>query len=257
MPEDHPRRCGENLLMWLARGRQQGSPPQVRGKRHRSRWCRLKTRITPAGAGKIRQDGDRRTCSVDHPRRCGENVQQNFGMAGKLGSPPQVRGKPSGKSISAHARRITPAGAGKTQWSRRGASMRKDHPRRCGENAVLEELGLAYDGSPPQVRGKPGRSECPPSGLRITPAGAGKTMCVTIRTKTPQDHPRRCGENHLTWLAQVRRQGSPPQVRGKPFCGVATFVFFGITPAGAGKTKTKTDIIVQSEDHPRRCGENS
>ena len=61
--------------------------------------------------------------------------------------------------------------------------MRKDHPRRCGENAVLEELGLAYDGSPPQVRGKPGRSECPPSGLRITPAGAGKTIDARCRLR--------------------------------------------------------------------------
>ena len=147
----------------------------MRGKRHRSRWCRLKTRITPAGAGKTRQDGDRRTCSVDHPRRCGENVQQNFGMAGKLGSPPQVRGKPSGKSISAHARRITPAGAGKTQWSRRGASMRKDHPRRCGENRLQPWRCGRQSGSPPQVRGKPVTRLINVDTGRITPAGAGKT----------------------------------------------------------------------------------
>ena len=53
--------------------------------------------------------------------------------------------------------------------------MRKDHPRRCGENAVLEELGLAYDGSPPQVRGKPLMPVAACAVLRITPAGAGKT----------------------------------------------------------------------------------
>ena len=29
----------------------------------------------------------------------------------------------------------------------------------------------------------------------------------------------------------------------------------GITPAGAGKSRTKTEIGGKSEDHPRGCGE--
>ena len=132
--KDHPRRCGENLLMWLARGRQQGSPPQVRGKLSHTSPALISSRITPAGAGKTLQVTLVPIEDKDHPRRCGENVQQNFGMAGKLGSPPQVRGKPSGKSISAHARRITPAGAGKTQSLRSWGWHMTDHPRRCGEN---------------------------------------------------------------------------------------------------------------------------
>ena len=154
MPEDHPRRCGENLLMWLARGRQQGSPPQVRGKRHRSRWCRLKTRITPAGAGKTRQDGDRRTCSVDHPRRCGENLLNITDCTCFKGSPPQVRGKPLMRGCKKRLTRITPAGAGKTCTEHTLPLKPRDHPRRCGENHSRRQLKAVKTGSPPQVRGK-------------------------------------------------------------------------------------------------------
>ena len=114
--------------------------------------------------------------------------------------------------------------------------MRKDHPRRCGENAVLEELGLAYDGSPPQVRGKPGRSECPPSGLRITPAGAGKTGYNLGVAGGKADHPRRCGENSLESKGLDPSIGSPPQVRGKRDGVTVSKSYPGITPAGAGKT---------------------
>ena len=52
--------------------------------------------------------------SWDHPRGCGENT--------------------SGKSISAHARRITPADAGKTAFERLLENHTEDHPRGCGEN---------------------------------------------------------------------------------------------------------------------------
>ena len=51
--------------------------------------------------------------------------------------------------------------------------------------------------------------------------------------------------------------GSPPQVRGKPQSGKNYCLFVGITPAGAGKTYEGKYKDVLSEDHPRRCGENT
>ena len=183
MPEDHPRRCGENLLMWLARGRQQGSPPQVRGKLSHTSPALISSRITPAGAGKTPQVTLVPIEDKDHPRRCGENPTRWRPTNLQRGSPPQVRGKRAAEFRHGGEAGITPAGAGKTIGQKYFCPCKKDHPRRCGENAVLEELGLAYDGSPPQVRGKPGRSECPPSGLRITPAGAGKTIDARCRLR--------------------------------------------------------------------------
>ena len=65
----------------------------MRGKQSATFLCASVRRITPADAGKTRLHAATAITSTDHPRGCGENVQQNFGMAGKLGSPPRMRGK--------------------------------------------------------------------------------------------------------------------------------------------------------------------
>ena len=51
---DHPRRCGENPPKSSSATRQQGSPPQVRGKRVGRHFCKFRHGITPAGAGKTK-----------------------------------------------------------------------------------------------------------------------------------------------------------------------------------------------------------
>ena len=72
---------------------------------------------------------------------------------------------------------------------------KRDHPRRCGENYILNCEVEYLAGSPPQVRGKPRhrRERVPPPW--ITPAGAGKTVAELVAEGKLQDHPRRCGEN--------------------------------------------------------------
>ena len=113
-----------------------------------------------------------------------------------------------------------------------------DHPRRCGENWNSMLLLSGLWGSPPQVRGKLCSQYVQPFSFRITPAGAGKTGRRLRCLGFGQDHPRRCGENTQLSQSDIVHLGSPPQVRGKPreFChhrGCA-----GITPAGAGKTRS-------------------
>ena len=71
---------------------------------------------------------------------------------------------------------------------------------------------------------------------RITPAGAGKTVCFYISKLGAEDHPRRCGENGTEPAWQDAEMGSPPQVRGKLHISTQLFKYIGITPAGAGKT---------------------
>ena len=72
--KDHPRGCGENIVMrsvvWIATG----SPPQVRGKHSLCTAQPAQRRITPAGAGKTRFDAFFIFFERDHPRRCGENL---------------------------------------------------------------------------------------------------------------------------------------------------------------------------------------
>ena len=73
-PQDHPRRCGENAISIARLNRISGSPPQVRGKHPHSTPLKLHNRITPAGAGKTADAVAASHTSMDHPRRCGENI---------------------------------------------------------------------------------------------------------------------------------------------------------------------------------------
>ena len=132
---------------------------------------------------------------------------------------------------------ITPAGAGKTTGLGFILQNRRDHPRRCGENARSTSSMPQALGSPPQVRGKPGSgNNCFYMG-GITPAGAGKTCNFNRPCIAFKDHPRRCGENRYISSMVGMIPGSPPQVRGKPPIAPRAQSKRRITPAGAGKTR--------------------
>ena len=147
----------------------------MRGKRHVLVNSPRRNRITPAGAGKTSSHSALPLAPWDHPRRCGENFQAQQQPCNPLGSPPQVRGKLSVTDTRYTARRITPAGAGKTRSARLCRRQLWDHPRRCGENSCVHHCKYYPAGSPPQVRGKLGRALGMAGFGRITPAGAGKT----------------------------------------------------------------------------------
>ena len=112
--QDHPRRCGENAAARRQTRSKSGSPPQVRGKQLMLVQHAIIPRITPAGAGKTTPVMPEAVTTADHPRRCGENSEEQEPMRGKIGSPPQVRGKRKSPARASNLRRITPAGAGKT-----------------------------------------------------------------------------------------------------------------------------------------------
>ena len=151
---DHPRRCGENVRGQHPELALLGSPPQVRGKRSCKVFQQSDTGITPAGAGKTISLARKLRAKVDHPRRCGENLRVSRFCFIATGSPPQVRGKPLTDGSDEYARRITPAGAGKTSCRARLHRHTGDHPRRCGENHAGTSRSPLPSGSPPQVRGK-------------------------------------------------------------------------------------------------------
>ena len=92
--------------------------------------------------------------------------------------------------------------------------------------------------------------------IRITPAGAGKTIGQTEPSNVSSDHPRRCGENYEKLRKAKNIEGSPPQVRGKLYRAAGIAEKYRITPAGAGKTDKKQALLDTVVDHPRRCGEN-
>ena len=57
-------------------------------------------------------------------------------------------------------------------------------------------------------------------------------------------------------MAKKNCLGSPPQVRGKPNRKRPNGRINRITPAGAGKTRSRINPDKARQDHPRRCGEN-
>ena len=111
---DHPRVCGEKggqFIDWLTN---LGSSPRMLGKvvHHAAEvgvaW------ITPAYAGKRRQNSCILSIDQDHPRACGEKLIIPCASSSVQGSPPRMRRKGRKGHGSRHQTRITPAYAGKS-----------------------------------------------------------------------------------------------------------------------------------------------
>ena len=113
--KDHPRGCGENVLLPTVEFMRSGSPPRMRGKRNLPVTCAANERITPADAGKTLTCRPKPAKPWDHPRGCGENVAILQYLLFPQGSPPRMRGKLIMHSPPSRQRRITPADAGKTR----------------------------------------------------------------------------------------------------------------------------------------------
>ena len=131
----------------------------------------------------------------------------------------------------------------------------RDHPRLCGEKALLQEKNVRKSGSPPPMRGKGWQLHSRLPEQRITPAYAGKSPHTAARQRTCRDHPRLCGEKRSTTTTPCPLPGSPPPMRGKAKSYVLLGAIIRITPAYAGKSFTLFQIHEICKDHPRLCGE--
>ena len=110
-----------------------------------------------------------------------------------------MRGKASIHAIVASCTGITPAYAGKSDFSVCGKICTRDHPRLCGEKQQTMKTATISQGSPPPMRGKV----------------IGKHSAAT----TTQDHPRLCGEKVIPPPELPPVPGSPPPMRGKAAAG--------------------------------------
>ena len=131
-----------------------GSPPRMRGKGGIPGSCRTRKGITPAYAGKSWMCRYRTRWKWDHPRVCGEKQKLLKLKADGLGSPPRMRGKDGLLATQSLVLRITPAYAGKSDATRWTITIRRDHPRVCGEKTLCRSTVVPVWGSPPRVRGK-------------------------------------------------------------------------------------------------------
>ena len=146
-----------------------------------------------------------------------------------------MRGKVAHSTRSSAVYGITPAYAGKSSSPDWSLKRVRDHPRLCGEKAVLTRWVTRKAGSPPPMRGKGRRCRVERSQAGITPAYAGKSTSFQQLPYSCQDHPRLCGEKQFLPVVGAVVTGSPPPMRGKGGSGVCTWKHGGITPAYAGK----------------------
>ena len=133
--------------------------------------------------------------------------------------------------------RITPAYAGKSRLTAQALQAEQDHPRLCGEKIAAAVLNLTVTGSPPPMRGKADRTSSSQVPAGITPAYAGKSLCLCSQRQACQDHPRLCGEKCWVLLSTPSDRGSPPPMRGKVCAALCSLDAIGITPAYAGKSE--------------------
>ena len=151
-----------------------------------------------------------------------------------------MRGKASPTRKLSRLLRITPAYAGKRQFSAFPLKFVWDHPRLCGEKLSDTMSSLFTLGSPPPMRGKAFLvCQCDYS-TGITPAYAGKSLIPVFFGGRFEDHPRLCGEKHSTLVIRSRRLGSPPPMRGKDEFDMDEVDDARITPAYAGKSSPHT-----------------
>ena len=98
--QDHPRLCGEKVILNRFTAFTIGSPPPMRGKAFQTSSFIPPVRIPPAYAGK-RQKNFTKSCWVrDPPRLCGEKGMEKKLHICFMGSPPPMRGKVRQKSVS-------------------------------------------------------------------------------------------------------------------------------------------------------------
>ena len=254
---DHPRVCGEKVVLSIFLVPLMGSPPRVRGKVTSLIPALPLHGITPACAGKSFRSNAVGTLDRDHPRVCGEKGSFPKNVYSGEGSPPRVRGKVRCFCRSSSDSGITPACAGKRAMDALPSFPAGDHPRVCGEKAPRHLALCCILGSPPRVRGKARHLVRGAVKRGITPACAGKSLRTRCADLTAGDHPRVCGEKAGMGVQHHKRRGSPPRVRGKVFYYPRQSRKKRITPACAGKRQSDRVESKHPLDHPRVCGEKS
>ena len=194
--------------------------------------------ITPACAGRSPRCAAPSSCSPDHPRVCGEKVIEDMCCSRPVGSPPRVRGEDFPAVHRVLQYRITPACAGRSVCEGIIRQVVQDHPRVCGEKAVVNPKCQSDRGSPPRVRGEAAFLMRLPLRRGITPACAGRSQKSLYRVLDAQDHPRVCGEKLFQLYSYSCSLGSPPRVRGEGSLCCARPSGRRITPACAGRSCT-------------------
>ena len=214
-------------------------------------------RIIPADAGSTRVVVDHALFEWDHPRGCGEHHSSSSSFPVIRGSSPRMRGAPTSCPRLYFGLGIIPADAGSTVPAAGPEAWAWDHPRGCGEHFDMDGVPVEAQGSSPRMRGARLADWLAHHPEGIIPADAGSTTGQRPRQPSAGDHPRGCGEHHSNPNQSNKGAGSSPRMRGARVVGWWQLIGYGIIPADAGSTPKAVQVIEQTEDHPRGCGEHA
>ena len=178
----------------------------------------IRPRIIPADAGSTN-----RLCRIaqgtqDHPRGCGEHIENHVDTPGCEGSSPRMRGAQFSRGSCPGSLGIIPADAGSTNIVTCTDTVNMDHPRGCGEHCAWRRIYTRKQGSSPRMRGALPDNVAGDDSQRIIPADAGSTVRTT--------HSRQAG------------LGSSPRMRGAQNLNTGLARMVRIIPADAGSTET-------------------
>ena len=158
---------------------------------HTAVWQRLESSLR---AGNSQTRWRRTGCTWNHPRACGEQLEQMDLQTLAEGSPPRVRGAAIDVPKASIAPGIIPAHAGNSHKGRACSRGLRDHPRACGEQLVCCRIVTKGEGSSPRMRGAVAVVKQKFAGSGIIPACAGSSWPSSPSISATRDHPRVCGE---------------------------------------------------------------
>ena len=119
---------------------------------------------------------------------------------------------------------------------------------------MTREFG-SFWGSSPLSRGIPRLLPLLRRPSRIIPALAGNTTLFWMKSSCGRDHPRSRGEYKIAEQPARMFRGSSPLSRGIPGPPLGRLAGWGIIPALAGNTPTRSTASSAARDHPRSRGE--
>ena len=190
-----------------------------------------------------------------HPRSRGEYSPAGNFLFLELGSPPLTRGILFPQQWMKSRLRFTPAHAGNTRQEKSACRTHKVHPRSRGEYQRSQNERSGRLGSPPLTRGIHCHCTSLNLWLRFTPAHAGNTYLMLVKSFTDEVHPRSRGEYRINKIKILGEKGSPPLTRGILLCFCFLWHIIGFTPAHAGNTLENEGQRKISKVHPRSRGE--
>ena len=253
----HPRSCGEQNSAICSAAISCGSSPLVRGTADTIVAFVLLWRFIPARAGNRLKELPYLQNLPVHPRSCGEQVTRTPIIYWRNGSSPLVRGTALKIYTYSVCIRFIPARAGNRRWWRHTRRKIPVHPRSCGEqNELLEALCLIR-GSSPLVRGTDKAATWNKVKARFIPARAGNRVSRSCSGVVVPVHPRSCGEQGYSNMAQNRDIGSSPLVRGTGKPAIFAPADQRFIPARAGNSGYISVAGNGIAVHPRSCGEQN